>query len=164
MPLVAPVGLWRVTSLTRRGLSNPNKGKCDIGYYINLERYFADMGVQYLTVKDMTGLLNPHAATILVSELREDIPDMHLHIHTHDTVGTVIDSMIASTNAGADVVYASTDAMYRQPSQLLLGGISATVCGTNYDAKFDPYSLGVLNICQENVCFLYFFFKSGQLS
>ena len=68
--------------------SDPNKGKCDLEYFINLARDLSDMGVHYLDVKDMAGFLNPCATTILVSALREDIPNVALNIHTYNTSGT----------------------------------------------------------------------------
>ena len=38
------------------------------------------MGVHYLAVMDMTGLLTPRYATMMVSELREYLTNMPLHI------------------------------------------------------------------------------------
>ena len=111
MPPVDPVGLWRVPSLTRGARLNPNKGKYNLEYYINLTRYLTDMGVQSLDVKDMTGLLNTCSGTMMVSFFREDITDMPLHIHTHNTVETGVSSMIADANAGANIVCAANDAM-----------------------------------------------------
>ena len=62
------------------GILDPNKGKCDIGYYINLTSDLNDMGVYYIAVEEMAGLLNPRAATMLVSALREEIPGMPLNM------------------------------------------------------------------------------------
>ena len=109
-------------------------------------------------------LLNPRAATMLVSEFREVIPDKTLHIHTHDTSGTGVSSMIAATNAGYNVVDGATEAMSGLTSQPLLGSISAVVRGTNIDTRFDPDVLGELNIYWENVRYLYAPFKSRNLS
>ena len=43
----------------------------------------------------MAGLLKPDAATMLVSALRREFPDIPIHIHTHDTAGTGVASMLA---------------------------------------------------------------------
>ena len=48
------------------GVLDTNKGKCDIEYYINVTSDLASMGVHYLSVKDMVGLLTTRAATMLV--------------------------------------------------------------------------------------------------
>ena len=48
------------------GVLDPNNGKYDIEFYINLVIYFANMGVHSLSVKYMEFFLNLPAATILV--------------------------------------------------------------------------------------------------
>ena len=67
--------------------SDPNKDKSDLSYYIKLIRDLSDMGFHSLAAKDMVGLLNPRAATMLVSTLSEEIPDMPPQIHTHEITG-----------------------------------------------------------------------------
>ena len=51
------------------GVLDPNNGKYDIEFYINLVIYLANMGVHSLSVKYMELFLNLPAATILVSVL-----------------------------------------------------------------------------------------------
>ena len=48
-----------------------------------------DAGAHVLAVKDMAGLLTPQSATLLVGALRREFPDVPIHMHTHDTAGTV---------------------------------------------------------------------------
>jgi pyruvate carboxylase len=60
---------------------------------------------------DMAGLLKPKAATLLVGAIREEFPNLPVHVHTHDTAGTGVASMLAAAAAGADVVDAALDAM-----------------------------------------------------
>ena len=71
---------------------------------------------------------------------------MNLYIHTQDTAGTVMTSMIAATNSGADVLDATMDAMSSLTYQPLLGGIVSAVRSTNIDSGFDTNVLGDLNI------------------
>ena len=71
----------------RGGVSDPNKDKYDLEYYINLTRDIADMGVQYIFVSDMANLLNTRATAILVLVFKEELPGMHPHIHNHDITG-----------------------------------------------------------------------------
>jgi pyruvate/oxaloacetate carboxyltransferase len=59
----------------------------------------------------MAGLLKPKAASLLVGAIREEFPNLPVHVHTHDTAGTGIASMLAAAAAGADVVDAALDAM-----------------------------------------------------
>lgn len=53
-----------------------------------------------LAIKDMAGLLKPGAATLLVSALRKEFPHIPIHVHTHDTAGTGVASMLACAAAG----------------------------------------------------------------
>lgn len=48
---------------------------------------------------------------MLVGALRKEFPDMPIHVHTHDTAGTGVASMIAAAKAGADAVDAALDSM-----------------------------------------------------
>eukprot|EP00566_Odontella_aurita_P003700 CAMPEP_0113548658 /NCGR_PEP_ID=MMETSP0015_2-20120614/13009_1 /TAXON_ID=2838 /ORGANISM="Odontella" /LENGTH=1264 /DNA_ID=CAMNT_0000449299 /DNA_START=185 /DNA_END=3979 /DNA_ORIENTATION=- /assembly_acc=CAM_ASM_000160 len=145
-------------------VSDPTKGKYDLEYYVNLARELSDMGVHSLAVKDMAGLLTPRASEMLVGALRSELPDMPIHVHTHDTAGTGVASMIAAAKAGADVVDAATDAMSGLTSQPSLGAIAAAVRGTDLDAGIDDEMTGKLNTYWENVRSLYAPFESGQLS
>ena len=36
----------------------------------------------------MAGLLKPNAAGLLVGAIREEFPNLPIHVHTHDTAGT----------------------------------------------------------------------------
>ena len=62
------------------GVSEPNKGKYDLEYNINLTRDITDMGIHYLAVKNMAGLLTPCASTMLVLVLGEYLPVIPLHM------------------------------------------------------------------------------------
>ena len=62
------------------GVLDHNKGKYDLGHYINLTKDLSGMGVFSLAVMDMTGLLTPRAATMLILVLSEELPRIPLHI------------------------------------------------------------------------------------
>jgi len=44
----------------------------------------------------MAGLLKPRAATMLIQAIREKHPDVPIHVHTHDTSGAGVASMLAA--------------------------------------------------------------------
>lgn len=44
----------------------------------------------------MAGLLKPHAARVLIGALRKEFPTVPIHVHTHDTAGIGVASMIAA--------------------------------------------------------------------
>ena len=56
-----------------------------------------------LAIKDMAGLLRPSAAATLVTALRERF-DLPVHLHTHDTAGGQLATLLAAWQAGADAI------------------------------------------------------------
>jgi pyruvate carboxylase len=145
-------------------VADPTKGKYNLDYYLELARNLVDMGVHSLAIKDMAGLLTPRASTMLVSALREAHPDIPIHVHTHDTAGSGVASMIAAAQAGADVVDAAIDGMSGLTSQPSLGALVANMKGTDLDTGISSTDIGPLNTYWESVRQLYAPFESGQLS
>ena len=47
-----------------------------------------------ISPQDMAGLLKPRAGAILVDAIRQRHPDLPIHIHTHDTSGAGVASML----------------------------------------------------------------------
>lgn len=145
-------------------VADATQGKYSLDYYMKLADDLVGMGVHSLAIKDMAGLLTPKAATLLVTALRKQHPDMPIHVHTHDTAGSGVASMLAAAAAGADVVDAAIDAMSGMTSQPSLGAIVANLKGTDLDTGIDLKNLPELNSYWENVRSLYAPFESGQLS
>eukprot|EP00980_Cylindrotheca_fusiformis_P006421 scaffold1375_cov137-Cylindrotheca_fusiformis.AAC.10 len=145
-------------------VADPSKGKYNLEYYMNLGRELVDMGSHSLAIKDMAGLLTPKAAKMLVSALRAEFPDIPIHVHTHDTAGSGVASMLAAAEAGADIVDGAIDALSGMTSQPSLGAIAANLRGTDLETGLDPEQLGAMNTYWENVRSLYAPFESGQLS
>ena len=85
-------------------------------------------------------------------------------MHTHDTAGTGVASMLAAAQAGADVVDAATDAMSGLTSQPSLGAIVASTAGTDLDTGISLQEASALNEYWEECRALYEPFESGQKS
>jgi len=145
-------------------VADPEKTKYDIEYYLELARQLETMGVHSIAIKDMAGLLTPRAASMLVSAIRKEMPDMPIHVHTHDTAGAGVASQLAAAEAGADVVDVAMDAMSGLTSQPSLGAIVANLRGTPLDTGIELQDVAGLNTYWENVRGLYVPFESGQLS
>ena len=64
------------------------------------------LGVDSLCLKDMAGLLTPHAAHELVRALRRRHA-CPLVVHSHDTAGLAVASYLAAIDAGADAIETS---------------------------------------------------------
>lgn len=81
----------------------------------------------------MAGLLKPQAAKMLVGELRQRYPDIPIHVHTHDTAGAGVASMIAAGEAGADAVDVAVDSMSGLTSQPSMGALVSSLERTPLD-------------------------------
>lgn len=109
---------------------NPNK-KYNLQYYLDLVEKLVALDIHVLGIKDMAGVLKPHAATLLIGSIREKYPELPIHVHTHDSAGTGVASMAACAKAGADVVDAATDSLSGMTSQPSLNAILASLEGTD---------------------------------
>ncbi|KAH8285500.1 hypothetical protein KR054_010079 [Drosophila jambulina] len=118
-------------------VSDPKRTKYDLKYYTNLADELVKAGTHVLCIKDMAGLLKPEAARLLVTAIRDKHPDVPIHIHTHDTSGAGVASMLACANAGADVVDVAVDSMSGMTSQPSMGAVVASLQGTPLDTNLD---------------------------
>ena len=81
----------------------------------------------------MAGLLRPKAAKLLIMAIRDKYPDIPIHVHTHDTSGAGVASMLAAREAGADVVDVAVDTMSGMTSQPSMGAVVASLESTPDD-------------------------------
>jgi len=139
---------------------NPNK-KYNFDYYMGLADKIVKMGAHVLGIKDMAGVLKPRAATILIGALRERYPDVPIHVHTHDSAGTGVASMVACAQAGADAVDAATDSMSGMTSQPSIGAILASLEGTDQDPGLDSHAVRQLDSYWAQLRLLYSPFEAG---
>jgi len=102
----------------------PPGSKYTLDYYLEIADALVNKGnTHVLGIKDMAGLLKPAAATHLVGALRKEFPNTPIHVHTHDTGGIGVASMLAASQAGADVVHSAIDAMSGTTSQPSMGAL-----------------------------------------
>lgn len=114
-------------------VADPTRTKYSLDYYLGLAKELVAAGTHILCIKDMAGLLTPAAARLLVGSLRDRFPDVPIHVHTHDTAGAAIATLLAAANAGADVVDVAVDAMSGMTSQPSMGALVACARGTPLD-------------------------------
>lgn len=118
-------------------VSDPAREKYNLKYYVNLADELVKVGTHVLCIKDMAGLLKPNAATLLVDAIRQKHPNVPIHIHTHDTSGSGVASMLACAAAGVDVVDVAVDSMSGMTSQPSMGAIVAALQRSPQDTGFD---------------------------
>ncbi|XP_075044843.1 pyruvate carboxylase, mitochondrial isoform X2 [Mixophyes fleayi] len=114
-------------------VADPTRTKYTLDYYVNLAEELVKAGTHILCVKDMAGLLKPKASDLLIRALRDKFPDVPIHVHTHDTAGAGVASMLACAEAGADIVDVAVDSMSGMTSQPSMGALVACAKGTDLD-------------------------------
>lgn len=72
-----------------------------------------------------------------MSAIRANHPNVPIHIHTHDTSGAGVASMLACAEAGADIVDTAVDSMSGMTSQPSMGAIVASLQGSELDTGFN---------------------------
>ena len=139
---------------------NPEK-KYTLEYYLDVADKIVKMGAHILGIKDMAGVLKPRAATLLVGALRKKYPDLPIHVHTHDSAGTGVASMVACAQAGADAVDAATDSMSGMTSQPSIGAITASLEGGDLDPGLSAQHLRAIDSYWAQVRLVYSPFEAG---
>ena len=122
-------------------LSDPGEKLYTLDYYLRLAERMVDAGAHVLAIKDMAGLLRAPAARTLVSALRSEF-DLPVHLHTHDTPGGQLATLLAAIESGVDAVDAACSAMSGTTSQPAL---SALVSATEHSSRETGLSLASVN-------------------
>ncbi|HEX4829866.1 MAG TPA: pyruvate carboxylase [Trebonia sp.] len=141
-------------------LSDPGERLYTLDYYLRLAERIVDAGAHVLAIKDMAGLLRAPAARTLVTALRERF-SLPVHLHTHDTPGGQLATLLTAIDAGVDAVDAACAAMSGTTSQ---PSLSSLVAATDYGPRETGLSLRA--VCDlepywEAVRRLYAPFESG---
>ena len=118
---VAEVALCYTSDLT-----NPGETIYTLDYYLRLAEQIAEAGAHVFAIKDMAGLLRPPAARTLVTALRERF-DLPVHLHTHDTAGGQLATLMAAIDAGVDAVDVASASMGGTTSQVPASALVAAL-------------------------------------
>lgn len=141
-------------------LSNPAEDKFTLDYYLRLAEQIVQAGAHVLAIKDMAGLLRPAAAEKLVTALRENF-DLPVHLHTHDTPGGQLATLLAASRAGVDAVDVASAPMSGTTSQPSLSALVAALSHTERDTGLDPQAVFDLEPYWDAVRTVYRPFESG---
>ncbi|MDN5892748.1 MAG: pyruvate carboxylase [Nocardioides sp.] len=118
-------------------LSDPDEKIYTLDYYLKLAERIVNAGAHVLAIKDMAGLLRAPAARRLVTALRSEF-DLPVHLHTHDTAGGQLGTLLAAIDSGVDAVDACSAALAGTTSQPPL---SALVSATDHSERETGLSL-----------------------
>ncbi|MDQ1553425.1 MAG: pyruvate carboxylase, partial [Microbacteriaceae bacterium] len=141
-------------------LLDPAEDLYTLDYYLRLAEQIVDAGAHILAIKDMAGLLRASAAEKLVSALRERF-DLPVHVHTHDTPGGQLATLLAASRAGADAVDVASAPMAGTTSQPSASALVAALAHTERDTGLSLAAVSDLEPYWEAVRQAYRPFESG---
>src|SRR5699024_2932422 len=113
-----------------------NKDKYTLQYYVDLAKELVDGGAQIIGIKDMSALLKPYAAFKLIKALKDEV-DVPIHLHTHDTTGNGVATVLMAAEAGVDIVDTAFNSMSGLTSQPALNSVVAALENTSRATGID---------------------------
>jgi pyruvate carboxylase len=141
-------------------LADPSEKLYNLDYYLKLADEIVAAGAHVLAIKDMAGLLRPAAAKMLVGALRERF-DVPIHLHTHDTAGGQLATLLTAIDAGVDAVDVASAPMAGTTSQPSASALVAALSHTERDTEIDLDAVTDLEPYWEAVRKVYAPFESG---
>ena len=103
-----------------------------LDYYVKLAKELEHIGAHSICIKDMSGLLKPYAAKELVHALKQEI-GIPIHLHTHDTTGNQVATLLMAAEAGVDIVDTAVASMSSLTSQPSMNAVVAALQGNPRD-------------------------------
>lgn len=138
---------------------DPDKTKYTIDYYVDMARELEAAGSDIIGIKDMAGLLKPYAAYELIRALKENIK-APIHLHTHDTSGNGVATLLMASQAGVDIVDAALESMAGITSQPSLNAIIEGLKFTDRDPHIDMFGYNELGKYYRDLRKIYYKFES----
>src|SRR5215218_6567204 len=144
-------------------LADPGETLYTLDYYLRLAEQIVEAGAHVLCIKDMAGLVRAPAARTLVTALRERF-DLPVHLHTHDTAGGQLATLITAIDAGVDAVDGAVASMAGTTSQPSLSALVAATDHTPRATGLGRQAVADLEPYWEAVRKVYAPFESGLAS
>ena len=144
-------------------LSNPKETKYTMDYYLQKAKELEALGIHTFAIKDMAGLLKPYAAYELVSALKKELK-IPVHLHTHDTTGAGVATVLKAAEAGVDIVDLAIESMSSCTSQPSMNAVVEALRGTPRDTGLSFEDLDELSRYYEHVRKVYHSFESGMIA
>jgi len=155
-----PYGVAEAALCYTGDMLSPGEKLYNLDYYLRLAEQLVEAGAHILAIKDMAGLLRAPAAKVLVRALRERF-DLPVHLHTHDTAGGQLGTLLAAIDAGVDAVDVANAAWAGTTSQVSMSALIAATDGTGRETGLSLDAAASLEPYFEAVRLLYGPFESG---
>ncbi|AYD41404.1 pyruvate carboxylase [Clostridium fermenticellae] len=137
-----------------------SRDKYSLKYYVDLAKKIEKTGAHILGIKDMSALLKPYAALKLIRALKQEI-SIPIHLHTHDTTGNGVATVLMAAHGGLDIVDTALSSMSGLTSQPSLNSVVAALKNTERDTGIDLDDMQALSDYWSAVRPVYKEFESG---
>lgn len=117
--------------------------------FIEMVKELYSLDCDSICIKDMAGLIMPHAARDLITGIKDEI-DIPVDLHSHSTSGIASMSYQAAIEAGVDIVDTAMSPFALGTSQPPTESVVASLKGTSRDPGLDLHLLlDVRDICSK---------------
>ncbi|MCD8232437.1 MAG: pyruvate carboxylase [Clostridiales bacterium] len=144
-------------------ITNPNETKYTLDYYVKMALELEKMGCHIIAIKDMAALLKPRAARELVTTLKQEL-NVPVHLHTHDSTGNGVSTVLMAAEAGVDIVDLAIESMASMTSQPSMNAVVEALRGSDRDTGLDFEELDELSRYYARVRKVYAPFESDMKS
>jgi pyruvate carboxylase len=139
------------------------RDKYTLDYYVKTAKEIEKTGAHILGIKDMSSLLKPQAAYKLIKALKEEV-EIPIHLHTHDTSGNGIATILMAAQAGVDIVDTAFNSMAGLTSQPALNSVVAALEYTDRNTELNLDDLQKISDYWSTIRPIYNQFESGLKS
>ena len=125
-------------------ITSPTETKYTLDYYVKMALELESLGCHSIAIKDMAALLKPRAAKELVTALKKEL-HVPLHLHTHDSTGNGVSTVLMAAEAGVDIVDLAIESMSSMTSQPSMNAVVEALRGSKRDTGLDFEELDELS-------------------
>lgn len=144
-------------------ITSPDETKYTLDYYVNMALELEKQGCHIIAIKDMAALLKPRAAKELVTALKAEL-SVPVHLHTHDSTGNGVSTVLMAAEAGVDIVDLAIESMSSMTSQPSMNAVVEALRGSKRDTGLDFEELSELSRYYGRIRKVYEQFESDMKS
>lgn len=116
-----------------------------LDYFVKKAKDLEDIGADSICIKDMAGLIAPYDAYNLIRAIKEAVPSVPVHLHSHFTSGMAAMTQLKAIEAGVDIVDTCMSPYAYRTSHPAIEPLVMSLLGTDRDTGFDIRSLAAIN-------------------
>ena len=118
-------------------------------YFVQKAKALEELGADSICIKDMAGLIAPYDAYQLIRAIKEAVPNVLLHLHSHCTSGMAAMTHLKAIEAGVDILDTCMSPYANRTSHPAIEPLVMTLLGTDRDTGFDIHALAAINVILE---------------